>query len=327
MNTPSKARVVWSKTNKTHSIVASTPPRLSVTASASKGTPKKSILKRPTTPILPLLFEEPREATPEPQDPASDSRYLASPVSTIVRPDSTLRELIEAYSVLTARLRSALLEGEGEGAKQADCSWPLFLPLRRNKHAFLEAVERDLGRALQDPFASGVVADEPEEECVEEEKSSLPSPMKSPKKKRGMSAERVKYARDLCTTTHSVLKFLALIFTMPSIYQLFTGTHVRLCHPTFSLISSFIDKELKGMMCGVLAIPIAPELPTPNARKTCALAIWLIQTQRLPTDVLSRLADRIAYALRRAIEGELGKEGKKGSVSDGLKVFFLFSPA
>jgi hypothetical protein len=31
-------------------------------------------------------------------------------------------------------------------------------------------------------------------------------------------------------------------------------------------------------------------------------------------------ADKIVAALRRAIEGELGKEGKKGSVSDGLRV-------
>jgi hypothetical protein len=70
----------------------------------------------------------------------------------------------------------------------------------------------------------------------------------------------------------------------------------------------------------VLAIPLSSDLPTPNARKTCALAIWLIQTQRLPVEILTPARDRIAYALRRAIEGELGKEGKKGSVSDGLKV-------
>jgi len=70
----------------------------------------------------------------------------------------------------------------------------------------------------------------------------------------------------------------------------------------------------------VLAIPLASDLPTPNSRKTRALAIWLIQTQRLPAEVLTPARDRVAYALRRAIEGELGKEGKKGSVSDGLKV-------
>ena len=74
------------------------------------------------------------------------------------------------------------------------------------------------------------------------------------------------------------------------------------------------------MLTQVLAIPLADELPTPNARKTCALSIWLLQTQRLPSEVLLPSRDRIAYALRRGMEGELGKEGKKGSASDGLKV-------
>jgi hypothetical protein len=74
------------------------------------------------------------------------------------------------------------------------------------------------------------------------------------------------------------------------------------------------------MLTQALEIPLAPALPTPNSRKTYALAIWLLQTQRLPADVLAPAKDRITYALLRAVEGELGKEGKKGSVSDGMKV-------
>jgi len=70
---------------------------------------------------------------------------------------------------------------------------------------------------------------------------------------------------------------------------------------------------------------LAEELPTPNTRKTCALAICLIQVQRLPAAVLQPAADRIAYALRRGIDGELGKEGKKGSANDGLKVHIFAS--
>ena len=73
-------------------------------------------------------------------------------------------------------------------------------------------------------------------------------------------------------------------------------------------------------MTHVLAIPLAQELPTPNARKTFGLVIMLIQVQRLPSAVLQPAASRIAYALQRAIDGELGKEGKKGSITDGLKV-------
>ena len=84
-----------------------------------------------------------------------------------------------------------------------------------------------------------------------------------------------------------------------------------------------VEEELGYIFTQVLTIPLANELPTPNARKTCALAIWLIQVQRLPAEVLEPAKDRIAYALRRGIDGELGKEGKKGSASDGLKVCIL----
>jgi len=65
---------------------------------------------------------------------------------------------------------------------------------------------------------------------------------------------------------------------------------------------------------------MASELPTYNARKTWALSIWLLQVQRLPSEILAPAADSIANALKRGIEGKLGKEGKKGSGSDGLKV-------
>ena len=85
-------------------------------------------------------------------------------------------------------------------------------------------------------------------------------------------------------------------------------------------LTPYTEEQLGFIFTQVLAIPLAKELPTPNSRKTCALAIWLIQTQRLPAEVLEPAKDRIAHALRRGIDGELGKEGKKGSASDGLKV-------
>lgn len=92
----------------------------------------------------------------------------------------------------------------------------------------------------------------------------------------------------------------------------------------FVLIGSCADTQLRELLTEVLAIPTAEILPTPNARKTCALAIWVIQVQRLSRTVLQPLSIRIAHVIRRGIDGELGKEGKKGSVSDGLKVCFFF---
>ncbi|KAG6844709.1 hypothetical protein H0H87_004432 [Tephrocybe sp. NHM501043] len=293
----SKSRLVWAETNKIHVLQlagpAATSFKVSTGASALKRPPNKSILKKCVA-TEPWPVEKQREVTPEPEDPMADLNYLVFPVTTIVEAtDATeLRALIEAYSILTARLRAAVT-----GTTEADGSWPLFDPLRKHLERFADAVVRDLGRVLVDPAASK----EDKEVSV---RILLPSPTNTPVKKKkrdGMSAEQVKYARDLCTTTHAVIRLLSLVFTLPAIMTVFT------------------DIQLRTMFTAVLAIPLADDLPTPNARKTWALAIWLIQTQRLSAAVLAPAADRIALALCRGIDGELGKEGKKGSASDGLK--------
>ncbi|KAF9465816.1 hypothetical protein BDZ94DRAFT_1253254 [Collybia nuda] len=313
----SSSRVVWAQTSQIHDLAVS-PKRPPTTASATKSRPAKSILKK-RSPILIFPPAEPqREVTPEPNDPLVDLMYLEGPVAKILSATENLRELVEAYSVLAARLRTSVVP-----STDVDASWPLFQPLRKNKAAFVDAVVRDLARALVDP-ATVFPKTEPDhgddthewEEEREKMAVLLPSPQNTPvktpegekkKKKDGMTADQVKYARDLCTTCHSVLRLLGLVFTLPALQNVFT------------------ESDLHQMLTATLAIPHADELPTPNARKTYALAIWLIQTQRLPESVMVRAADRIAYALRRGIEGELGKEGKKGSVSDGLKAVYDLS--
>ncbi|KAF9267296.1 hypothetical protein L218DRAFT_894410 [Marasmius fiardii PR-910] len=284
----SSSRVVWSQYNQYHCLSA--PPRGPASCSAAQEPPAKSILKKSSFPFLPLENEcEQRQSTPEPTNPLGDPAYLKNPITTITSSDSEqkLTGLIEAYSVLAARLRAYVHE-------ETDASCGIFTPLKRNCDVFLKSIVRDLGRALVDPVT-------PEDRNSARVATLLPSPTKSPRKKRGMTAEQAKLARDLCTLSHSVLKLLGLMFTLPAAYKVFT------------------DVELGEILTAVLAIPLADELPTPNARKTCALAICVIQTQRLPLSVLSRAGDRLAYALRRGIDGELGKEGKRGSASDGLK--------
>jgi hypothetical protein len=39
-----------------------------------------------------------------------------------------------------------------------------------------------------------------------------------------MNEEQAKYARDLATVSHAVIKFLGLVFTLPAIYGLFDGS-------------------------------------------------------------------------------------------------------
>ncbi|KAG5644908.1 hypothetical protein DXG03_007460 [Asterophora parasitica] len=289
----SSSRVIWSETNKIHILQAvGMPSRVLIATSASKGAPTKSILKKSNALPLPWTQEPQREVTPEPADPLVNLAYLEYPVSTIVQAtESTeLRVLIEAYSVLMARLRACVTD-----KTDLDASWPLFQPLRKHRDDFVNAVVRDLGRALVDPAV--VINEEPPVRVL------LPSPKSTPKKKKrdGMTAEQVKFARDLCTICHAVVRLLSVVLTLPAVMNIFT------------------HKQLGEILTAILAIPLSNELPTPNARKTWALVIWLIQIQRLPSQVLAPAAPRIAMALCRGIDGELGKEGKKGSASDGLK--------
>lgn len=74
------------------------------------------------------------------------------------------------------------------------------------------------------------------------------------------------------------------------------------------------------MLTASLSIPLAESLRSPCARKVCGFAITLLQSQRLPDDILETSADRIAFALKRALVGELGREGKKGATAEALKV-------
>ena len=149
-----------------------------------------------------------REATPEPKDPLVNLEYLESPVARILAADAAIRDLIEAYNILSARLRASVSDDT-----DVDASWPLFQPMRKHRDALTDAICRDLGRALEDPL--------PEEEPKEHVRA-LPSPEKSPKK-RGMTAEQAKHARDLCTCAHAVLKLLTLVFALPCIYGIFEG--------------------------------------------------------------------------------------------------------
>ncbi|KAI1790163.1 hypothetical protein LXA43DRAFT_523662 [Ganoderma leucocontextum] len=313
--TPRFARVSWSDTEELHPITGSPPRTTSARSSVSKSGPSRSILKKTAHPILPPIDEDAvqKESTPEPEDPLVDLHYLDHPVARIIASDASLCDLIQAYTSLMARLRNCVT-----GSTDADASWPLFQPIRKTRKAFIEALVRDLQQVFIDPLegAASTTAFDPLSSPLREPPSttSLPSPRDSPKKtkKRGMSEEQVKRARDLCGICHAVMRLLSVMFTVPSLYNLFD------------------EEELGYIFTQVLAIPLANELPTPNARKTYALAIWLIQVQRLPPEVLEPAKDRIAYALRRGIDGELGKEGKKGSASDGLKAVHdlaLYQPA
>jgi len=212
---PGVPHVVWSPNNLIHDLTAILPLNIPIMASKSKRLPSKSILKhRDHRVLLPILEDNQKESTPEPSNPLTDINYLSSPVSKILDPHSSLRELIESYSILAARLKTSVTE-----KTDANASWPLFQPIREHREAIIQAFIRDLAKALADPPKSENI---PEESCTEDDVASLLL-KDNPPKKRGMTAEQVKYARDLCTTCHAVMKLLATVFNLPVVHKIFSS--------------------------------------------------------------------------------------------------------
>ncbi|KAF8177829.1 hypothetical protein BJ912DRAFT_930200 [Pholiota molesta] len=268
---PSTRSVVWAAENTIHSL--GTPLKHVSISSKHRPGISKSILKvSPTNTLLQLPPAAPaRETTPEPSTPLWTSTTSIAQCSRSCEWSGRRGRSGTAYS----RLRACVTE-----STDADASWPIFQPLRKNAQAFADAVVRDVKRALVDPLSRHSKTEE--ENALKLPIYALPSPASSPlKKKGGLSEEQVKYARDLSTTCLSVIKLLGVVLSIPAVYRVFE------------------EKQLADILTAVLAIPLADELPTPNARKTSA--------------------PRIAYALRRGMDGELGKEGKKGSANDALR--------
>jgi hypothetical protein len=220
--------VVWASEPSIHSLA--TPIKNISISSRHRPSTAKSILKASSqnTSLLFVPVTKQREVTPEPADPLVNLKYLETPVGQILSNGSSsedpLGELIEGYNVLAARLRATVSD-----ATDADASWPLFQPLRKNAQAFVDAIIRDLGRALVDPVSRHSTSS-CQNDVTEAPTFTLPSPKSSPvKKKGGMTAEQVKYARDLCTTCHSVIKLLAVMLTVPAIYNVFEGEFTFVC--------------------------------------------------------------------------------------------------
>jgi hypothetical protein len=129
----------------------------------------------------------------------------------------------------------------------------------------------------------------------------------------------------LCSVLHVVIK-LSLVFTLPAVHSVFDGSLAQFhLHTSYSL--TWCAYGSRRCFHGYGYTGACNSFGTRIVNVEC---VKDLRARHLPsTDaVIARrrsrtTKDRIAYALRRAVEGELGKEGKKESVSDGLKVSHL----
>ncbi|KZT43773.1 hypothetical protein SISSUDRAFT_1124457 [Sistotremastrum suecicum HHB10207 ss-3] len=285
--TPTRPRtVLWATTN-THHAYTITLPGTPLPASSQK--PAKSILKtsRQPFPDTNILHTPPRTPTPEPACPDQDDTYLSGPISVIISPGAgpdECNEAMTAYAALTTRIKSmeAVLESE-------QTNIAALKPFIANHAAIASAIERDLGRALEDPMVG------------QENLPPSPDAKASKETKQGMSDSQAKRSRDFAAVSMSAMRLLGVLFTIERMTRIFE------------------QGQINALLTSLLAIPLAEKLPTTNSRKTYSLAMSVIAGLILPAEVIEPAAPRITYALHRALEGELGKEGKKGSIADSLK--------
>jgi hypothetical protein len=123
----------------------------------------------------------------------------------------TLSDLTEAYSVLSARLRT-------KTAAMLDICGPIpaLEPLKEYSEQLVQVLHRDIGRAFIDPQSESSAP------------SSGDSPWSSPSsvgsiKKRGFTEQEVKHARNLCNLCHAAIRCFSNIAVVPVIYSIFTG--------------------------------------------------------------------------------------------------------
>lgn len=262
--------------------------------------PHKSILKSTSSVFSAATpATATREPTPEPEKPLETAEFLVTPIKRLLSSLETdvdgqvipvsQHDLTEAYVTLGARLRTHFKVPAGD-------SIPALAPLKDNAEQLARIFVRDLTKASQEP---PVLTSSDEESLFDTEASS--SDTETPKK-RGVSAEQITYARDAFILTQSSIRTVAVILSTKAIY------------------SAFSEVSLTCITSALLSILLAPKLYLPNARKTTMLAMWAVQNIRMPTSVVAPLADRFLEAIQRGIDGQLGKEGKKGAGCEALNV-------
>ncbi|CCO29404.1 hypothetical protein BN14_03416 [Rhizoctonia solani AG-1 IB] len=312
---------------------SSKPPAFIASRSILKAkTPERVIVPEVAAPEAPP--QHVRDTSPAPDDPLHCATYLTSPVSTIVssvtiapqpnRIDGeygdtygplpmNLHDIAEAYSLMLARMRLQAMTVAADGSPteaEITSDLPLLEPIRKYHTELAVALSRDVGRALirpvsfsPTPYHTEEISDWSSDYSSDVFGSSSPPGSPSgPTQRRGLTAAEVKYARDLSLVSQSAIRVLAVVFHEPAIS------------------SHFTDQELAEMLKVLISIPNTMPLPTPNPRKTHTAALWALQMVRLPLSTMKKpgVADSLFDALQMAVQGKLGREGKKGSTSEGL---------
>ncbi|KIK57153.1 hypothetical protein GYMLUDRAFT_46397 [Collybiopsis luxurians FD-317 M1] len=113
----------------------------------------------------------------------------------------------------------------------------------------------------------------------------------------GMNVDEIQYAHNLAQLGQQAIGLTSELFAFPPLYF------------TFSV------EQLRFLLNDVLVILSKTTLPTPHSKRTFMLLRYILQTQRLPPNVLSPHKSKIFASVRRCLKGE-----KERVFIDGLKI-------
>ncbi|KAJ7288150.1 hypothetical protein C8J57DRAFT_1279246 [Mycena rebaudengoi] len=248
------------------------PPPLPRTQLATA--PLKSILKN-TSVVLSSSMPPTKSTSELSPSPLSSGTYFMSPMETLLESSVgldangvSLHDLIEAYNVLSTRIRSQIRVILGKQAPQS-----ALASLREHSGPIAEALRRDLKRAREDPstYVQRMSHADSFQTTIEIDEDDL------------------RVSRDLALLSQQVLRLISDLFSFP---------------PLFSLFST---NDLRSVLNELLVLGMAPSIPSPSSRRTWTLIVWTLSVQNLPSEVLSPSKDDIVSVLKRAVEGQIGK--------------------
>ncbi|KAJ7095729.1 hypothetical protein B0H15DRAFT_880339 [Mycena belliarum] len=266
--------------SKIHHASRTQDSKLPISRAKDASAPLKPILENAPTTTSPCMPPAPK---PSADSPLACVSYLSSPAETLLESmgansdDVSLHDLIEAYNTLSNRIRSQI-----RVILTAETPTPALVSLEVHAHQIGEALCRDLKRTR----------DEPPHSC-QTSFAGAPFQMTSE-----TDAVGLRVSRDLALLSNHVLCFISDIFSFPPLYAIFT------------------TNDLRSIFSELLALGLAPVIPNPTSQRTWTLVVWILSVQNLPSAVLLPAQRQIVSVLRRALEGQIGKDQAK---SDGLK--------
>lgn len=232
--------------------------------------------------------------------------YFDAPIATLLESIEDfasdhifIHDVAQAYSIFCLQIK-AIAKSIYNNTHEI----PALHLIKQHAGSIVQCLRRDIRRSLVDPF--------PE---LRRSGNSIPDSVALSTQE--VSEEEMKYAVDLSIVCHYALQLLSDIFKFPVLSSLFSGEQrVLYTNEYGELLRQSVAINMEDLLDDVLAIALAPSLPTPNDKKTYALVLWTISVMQLPAPSLAPRKDQLKAILREQIDSAVAET----SVSDSLKV-------